>query len=49
MNFLKSGVLNISLEFSESTTQKLKLISISEYENQLQINKDSKVSYDFNI
>ena len=48
-NFLKSGVLNLSLEFSESTTKKLKLISISEYENQLQINKDSKVSYDFNI
>jgi len=48
-NLIKTGVLNVSLEFFETTTKKLKLISIAEYENQMQIDKELKISYDFNI
>ena len=46
---VKSGTFQITYKFTKSPGKRLKLISIMEYENQLQIDKNLEAKYDFSV
>jgi hypothetical protein len=45
-NLIKSAIINIQLEFKTKTQNIINMIVLEEYENQLNIDKKSKVFYD---
>lgn len=48
-NTIKTGVIQIKLNFRQSTTEKLRLISFMEYDNQININKKLEVNFDYDL
>jgi hypothetical protein len=48
-NVIKSAIVNIQLEFKTNTTSIINMIVLEEHENQLNIDKKSKVFYDIQI
>ena len=46
---IKMGNLQLKLNFSEAVEKKLRLISIMEYDNQININKKMEVSFDYDL
>jgi hypothetical protein len=48
-NLIKSAIVNIQLEFKSNTSSIINMIVLEEHENQLNIDKKSKVFYDITI
>ena len=48
-NTIKTGNLQIKLNFKEQVDKKLRLISIMEYDNQININKKMEISFDYDL
>ena len=48
-NIIKSGVIQLKLEFSKNVEKKLKLIAFMEYDNQINIDKKHEISFDYDL
>ena len=48
-NVIKSGSIQVKLEFSKNLTKKLKLITFMEYDNQIIIDKKHEISFDYDL
>ena len=48
-NIIRSGVIQLKLEFSKNVEKKLKLITFLEYDNQINIDKKHEISFDYDL
>ncbi len=48
-NSIRTGSIQMVLNFKENLTKKLRLISIMEYDNQININKKMEVNFDYDL
>lgn len=48
-NTIKTGVIQIKLNFKNNTAEKLRLITFMEYDNQININKKLEVNFDYDL
>ena len=48
-NVIRSGAIQLKLEFSKNVEKKLKLITFLEYDNQINIDKKHEISFDYDL
>ena len=48
-NVIKSGSIQVKLEFSKEVSEKLRLIAFMEYDNQINIDKKHEISFDYDL
>lgn len=48
-NTIRTGSIQMKLNFKENVDKKLRLISIMEYDNQININKKMEVNFDYDL